>query len=66
VTLQMLTSLGERTRESGLGAGEVVAKDWRFKARSAIRGIVGRAKESWEGSPEMEMLRRKLDDLKIA
>jgi len=59
-------SLGERTRESGLGAGEVVAKDWRFKARSAIRGIVGRAKESWEGSPEMEMLRRKLDDLKIA
>jgi len=59
-------SLGERTRESGLGEGEVVAKNWRFKARSAIRGIVGRAKESWEGSPEMEMLRRKLDDLKTA
>ena len=59
-------SLGERTTESGLGEGEVVAKDWRFKARSAIRGIVGRAKENWEGSPEMEMLTRKLDDLKIA
>ncbi len=59
-------SLGERTMESGLGEGEVVAKDWRFKARSAIRGIVGRAKENWEGSPEMEMLTRKLDDLKIA
>ena len=57
-------SLGERTRESGLSEGEPVAKDWRFKARSAIRGIVGRAKESWEGSPELEMLRGKLDDLK--
>lgn len=59
-------SLGERTRESGLGGGELVAKDWRFKARSAVRGVIGKAKESWEGSPEMEMLRRKLEDLKIA
>ena len=57
-------SLGERTRESGLSEGETVAKDWRFKARSAIRGIVGRAKEGWEGSPELEMLRGKLEDLK--
>lgn len=59
-------SLGERTRESGLGEGEVVAKDWRFKARSAIRGVIGKAKESWEGSPEMEMLAGKLSDLKTA
>ena len=57
-------SLGERTRESGLGEGELVAKDWRFKSRSAIRGIVGRAKDGWEGSLELDMLRRKLDDLK--
>ena len=59
-------SLGERARESGLSEGEPVAKDWRFKACSAIRGIVGRAKEGWEGSPELEMLRGKLDDLKAA
>ncbi|KAL8723338.1 MAG: hypothetical protein Q9225_000321, partial [Loekoesia sp. 1 TL-2023] len=30
-------SLGERTRESGMGEGELVAKDWRFKARAAVR-----------------------------
>lgn len=59
-------SLGERARESGLGEGEVVAKDWRFKARSAIRGVIGKAKESWEGSQGMEMLAGKLNDLKTA
>ncbi|KAB8234100.1 tetratricopeptide repeat protein [Aspergillus alliaceus] len=32
-------------REAGL-----VAKDWRFKARSAVRGILGKGKEFWEGS----------------
>ena len=59
-------SLGERTRESGLGEGEVVAKDWRFKARSAIRAIIGRAREGWEGSSEFTMLREKLDDVKTS
>ena len=57
-------SLGERTRESGLGAGTLVAKDWKFKARSAIRGIIGRAKESWEGTPELNMLNEKMNGLK--
>ncbi|KAL4784054.1 hypothetical protein BJX76DRAFT_367902 [Aspergillus varians] len=28
--------------------GELVAKDWRFKARSAVRGIMGKGKEFWE------------------
>ncbi|KAI4282644.1 MAG: hypothetical protein L6R35_005340, partial [Caloplaca aegaea] len=28
-------SLGARTREGGMGEGELVAKDWKFKARSA-------------------------------
>ncbi|KAH0551167.1 hypothetical protein GP486_007500, partial [Trichoglossum hirsutum] len=27
-----------------------VAKDWKFKARSAIRGIKGRGREMWEGT----------------
>ena len=57
-------SLGERTREAGLGEGELVAKDWKFKARSAVRGITGRAKDSWEGSEELEMLRGKMEELK--
>ncbi|KAL4967615.1 tetratricopeptide repeat protein [Aspergillus stella-maris] len=36
---------------------EIVAKDWRFKARSAIRGILGKGKEFWEGSEGWERLR---------
>ncbi len=39
-------SLGPMERTEG----EVVAKDWKFKARSAIRGILGRGKGSWEGT----------------
>lgn len=29
---------------------ELVAKDWRFKARSAVRGILGKGREFWEDS----------------
>lgn len=42
-------SLGERRRESGMGEGEYVCKEWRFKARSALRGVLGRAREVWGG-----------------
>ena len=59
-------SLGERTREGGLGEGEVVAKDWRFKARSAVRGVIGRAKEGWEGSEEMDGLRARMEELRLS
>ena len=58
-------SLGERAREAGMAEGELVAKDWKFKARSAIRGILGRAKEGWDGSPELAMLRQKLEAFKM-
>ena len=57
-------SLGERTRESGLGEGELVARDWRFKARSAVRGIIGRANDGWGGSEELKMLKGKMEELK--
>ncbi|KAL3471816.1 hypothetical protein BJX99DRAFT_15386 [Aspergillus californicus] len=30
------------------GETEIVAKDWRFKARSAVRGVMGKGKEFWE------------------
>lgn len=32
------------------GEGELVANDWRFKARSAVRGIMGKGKDFWEDS----------------
>ncbi|KAI9770899.1 MAG: hypothetical protein M1840_002603 [Geoglossum simile] len=51
-------SLGNMETTEGLaaGTGELVAKDWRFKARSAVRGIKGRSKESWEGTRGWERL----------
>lgn len=59
-------SLGERTREAGLSAGELVAKDWRFKARSAIRSVLTRAKEVWEGDEGYEALTERMQELKSA
>ena len=57
-------SLGERKREAGMGEGELVARDWRFKARSAVRGVVGRAREGWEGSEALEGLKGRGEELK--
>jgi len=57
-------SLGEQTRESGLGTGELVAKDWKFKARSALRSVLARAAEGWEGDPGYETLSERLQELK--
>ncbi|KAI9816266.1 MAG: hypothetical protein M1827_001867 [Pycnora praestabilis] len=61
-------SLGlmERTEGLGAGEGEVVAKDWRFKGRSAVRGIMGRGKGSWEGTRDWERLSEALEGLKGA
>ena len=59
-------SLGERERESGLDAGELVAKDWRFKARSALRSVLARAKDGWEGDADYDNLLERLQELKGA
>ncbi|RMJ28435.1 hypothetical protein PHISP_00650 [Aspergillus sp. HF37] len=45
--------IGPMDREGHEGVdddAELVAKDWRFKARSAVRGILGKGKEFWEDS----------------
>lgn len=62
--LDAYESLGERTREGGLGAGELVAKDWKFKARSAARSVLARAKEGWENDDGYRNLRERLPELK--
>ncbi|KAL1954125.1 hypothetical protein VTO42DRAFT_1705 [Malbranchea cinnamomea] len=51
--------------QEGAGAGdeELVAKDWRFKARSAVRGILGKGKELWEGSAGWERLKELAADV---
>lgn len=58
-------SLGERKRESGLGSGELVCNEWRFKARSAVRGVMGRARDGWEGTEGWERLEGRLAKLKV-
>lgn len=40
----------DREGQEGEQEAELVAKDWRFKARSAVRGILGKGKEFWEDS----------------
>jgi len=49
-------SLGQLERTEGLGAGEMVAKDWKFKARSAVRSVIGKGKMNWEGTKGWDRL----------
>ncbi|RDW69396.1 putative TPR repeat-containing protein [Coleophoma cylindrospora] len=46
--------------------GTEVEKGWKTKARSAVRGILGKAKGAWEDTEEYEMLKGRLDELKAA
>ncbi len=57
-------ALGGLGREGREEAGEVVAKDWRVKAQSAVRGVMGRGRANWEDSPAWERLRRLAERLK--
>jgi tetratricopeptide (TPR) repeat protein len=57
-------SLGPMERTEGMGSGEPVAKDWKFKAKTAVRGILGRGKASWGDTKGWERLRDVLDSMK--
>ncbi|KZF23329.1 protein prenylyltransferase [Xylona heveae TC161] len=66
-------SLGPMPKTEGLAAGggdgedaPPVAKDWKFKARSAIRGIMGRGKSTWEDTPGWERLTNAMADFRGA
>ena len=54
--VSVLENYGEEVPEIG-------AK-WKGKARSAIRSVLGKAKENWEGSEEWERLKALLEGLK--
>lgn len=64
--LDAYESLGEKEREAGMGQGELVAKDWKFKARSAVRSVLSRAKDAWEDDGQYEVLQQRLRDLKAS
>lgn len=51
-------TLGDAERER---TGGPVEKGWRFKSRSAVRGVLGRGKESWEGSEGWQRLEASLE-----
>ncbi|KAF2245549.1 TPR-like protein [Trematosphaeria pertusa] len=59
-------TLGPRERTEGLaaGSGELVARDWKFKARSAVRSVMGKGREAWEDSKGWEGLKERLAELK--
>ncbi|KAK0276043.1 hypothetical protein LTR35_010812 [Friedmanniomyces endolithicus] len=57
-------SLGPRERTEGMGAGEIVEKGWRFKARTAVRSVMGRGKSTWEGTERWERLVERGEELK--
>lgn len=59
-------SLGEREVTEGLKAGsaELVCRNWRFKARSAIRSVVGRRVKAGIEGEDVEMLRARMEELK--
>ncbi|KAJ5495465.1 hypothetical protein N7539_000581 [Penicillium diatomitis] len=47
----------EEKKVEGTDEPEMVMRDWRFKARSAVRGIMGKGKEFWEDSEGWEKLK---------
>ena len=53
--------LGDMERER---TGGKVEGNWRFKARTAVRGVLGRGKETWEGTQEFGKLQEVMDGLK--
>ena len=53
-------SLGGRT---GADGAEVL-QDWKFKARSAIRGVMGKGRDLWGESEGFERLRERLGELR--
>ena len=59
-------SLGPREKVEGMGAGsgQLVARDWNFKARTAVRNVMGKGKSSWEGNAGWERLAEKSQELK--
>lgn len=39
------------------GAGDLVCKDWKYKAKSSVRSLISKGKASWEYTDEFERLK---------
>lgn len=47
------------------GAGDVVCKDWKVKARSAVQSLMGKGNASWDDTPGYETLSSLKDGLRV-
>jgi hypothetical protein len=56
----MLENLGTKDGSNG----EMIAKDWKFQARSLVRTFLGRTKGAFEDEPEYEKLKDLLQELR--
>lgn len=60
-----LVSAYENYGPQEMANGEEVEKSWKTKARSAVRGVVGKARDAWEDSgEEWELVLQRLEELK--
>ncbi|GAA6006816.1 hypothetical protein JCM10207_009105 [Rhodosporidiobolus poonsookiae] len=58
--VSMLENLGSKDKPDG----ELVAKDWKFQARSLVRTFLGRTKDAFSDEPEYERLKEMLQELR--
>jgi hypothetical protein len=58
--VEMLENLGTKDGSNG----EMIAKDWKFQARSLVRTFLGRTKGAFEDEPEYEKLKDLLQELR--
>nr|WOG36228.1 uncharacterized protein [Candida metapsilosis] len=55
-------SLGELPGKHG--AGDLVCKDWKYKAKTTVRSLMSKGKDIWEDTPGWETLLQLKEDLK--
>lgn len=48
--VEAFETFGPMERADGVAAGELVCKQWKFKARSIVRSVLSKGKMHWEGS----------------
>ncbi|GAA5900066.1 tetratricopeptide repeat-containing protein EMW1 [Sporobolomyces salmoneus] len=58
--VEMLENLGTKDGKDG----EMIAKDWKFQARSLVRTFLGRTKGAFEDEPQYEKLKELLAELR--
>ena len=58
--VEMLENLGTKDGKDG----DMIAKDWKFQARSLVRTFLGRTKGAFEDEPEYEKLKDLVAELR--